>query len=124
MAGTVNWGTATVIAMFAGMLYGGSKEASASVVSIKRFNYIIYSLGYCESLYPTELWFSPLQILELRQKFLVVKFGGGNCQGDSHGVIKITKKEKNEESSLYLPCIDLIQFNILFKMPGCEYVRQ
>lgn len=32
MAGTVNWGTATVIGMFAGMLYGGSKEASASVV--------------------------------------------------------------------------------------------
>lgn len=32
LAGTVNWGTATVIGMFAGMLYGGSKEASASVV--------------------------------------------------------------------------------------------
>ncbi|KAK3033510.1 hypothetical protein RJ639_032739, partial [Escallonia herrerae] len=31
MAGTVNVGTATVIGMFAGMLYGGSKEASASV---------------------------------------------------------------------------------------------
>ncbi|PON72210.1 Mitochondrial import inner membrane translocase subunit [Parasponia andersonii] len=31
LAGTVNWGTATVIAVFAGMLYGGSKEASASV---------------------------------------------------------------------------------------------
>ncbi|PSS07772.1 RPII140-upstream protein [Actinidia chinensis var. chinensis] len=31
MAGTVNWGTATVIGVFAGMLYGGSKEASASV---------------------------------------------------------------------------------------------
>ncbi|XP_027332822.1 uncharacterized protein LOC113847755 [Abrus precatorius] len=30
-AGTVNWGTATVIAVFAGMLYGGSKEAAASV---------------------------------------------------------------------------------------------
>ncbi|XP_027124862.1 uncharacterized protein [Coffea arabica] len=30
MAGTVNWGTATVIGIFAGMLYGGSKEASAS----------------------------------------------------------------------------------------------
>ncbi|XP_015882555.1 uncharacterized protein LOC107418382 [Ziziphus jujuba] len=29
--GTVNWGTATVIGVFAGMLYGGSKEASASV---------------------------------------------------------------------------------------------
>ena len=29
----VNWGPATIIAMFAGMLYGGSKEASASVVS-------------------------------------------------------------------------------------------
>lgn len=28
----MNWGTATVIGMFAGMLYGGSKEASASVV--------------------------------------------------------------------------------------------
>lgn len=33
MAGTVNWGTATVVGVFAGMLYGGSKEASASVVS-------------------------------------------------------------------------------------------
>ncbi|KAK6148361.1 hypothetical protein DH2020_019273 [Rehmannia glutinosa] len=31
MAGTVNWGTATVVGVFAGMLYGGSKEASASV---------------------------------------------------------------------------------------------
>ncbi|KAM3319106.1 hypothetical protein P3S67_006306 [Capsicum chacoense] len=31
MAGTVNWGTATVIGVFAGMVYGGSKEASASV---------------------------------------------------------------------------------------------
>ncbi|XP_051136646.1 uncharacterized protein LOC127255232 [Andrographis paniculata] len=31
MAGTVSWGTATVIGVFAGMLYGGSKEASASV---------------------------------------------------------------------------------------------
>ncbi|PIN20249.1 hypothetical protein CDL12_07054 [Handroanthus impetiginosus] len=31
LAGTVNWGTATVIGVFAGMLYGGSKEASASV---------------------------------------------------------------------------------------------
>ncbi|KAK9108117.1 hypothetical protein Syun_024128 [Stephania yunnanensis] len=30
-AGTVNWGTATIIGVFAGMLYGGSKEASASV---------------------------------------------------------------------------------------------
>lgn len=30
LAGTVNWGTATVIAIFAGMLYGGSKEAAAS----------------------------------------------------------------------------------------------
>lgn len=29
--GTVNWGTATVVGIFAGMLYGGSKEASASV---------------------------------------------------------------------------------------------
>lgn len=34
MPGTVNWGTATVIGVFAGMLYGGSKEASASVVSL------------------------------------------------------------------------------------------
>lgn len=32
-AGTVNWGTATLVGVFAGMLYGGSKEASASVVS-------------------------------------------------------------------------------------------
>ncbi|XP_019223940.1 PREDICTED: uncharacterized protein LOC109205658 isoform X2 [Nicotiana attenuata] len=31
MAGTVNWGTATVIGVFAGLLYGGSKEAAASV---------------------------------------------------------------------------------------------
>ncbi|KAL9239611.1 hypothetical protein vseg_013919 [Gypsophila vaccaria] len=31
LAGTVNWGTATVVGMFAGMLYGGSKEAAASV---------------------------------------------------------------------------------------------
>ncbi|KAE9467394.1 hypothetical protein C3L33_00684, partial [Rhododendron williamsianum] len=31
MLGTVNWGTATVVGVFAGMLYGGSKEASASV---------------------------------------------------------------------------------------------
>ncbi|GMI75977.1 hypothetical protein like AT5G63000 [Hibiscus trionum] len=31
LAGTVNWGTATVIGLFAGMLYGGSKEAAASV---------------------------------------------------------------------------------------------
>lgn len=30
LAGTVNWGTATVVAIFAGMFYGGSKEASAS----------------------------------------------------------------------------------------------
>ncbi|CBI15008.3 hypothetical protein VitviT2T_026388 [Vitis vinifera] len=29
--GTVNWGTATVLGVLAGMLYGGSKEASASV---------------------------------------------------------------------------------------------
>lgn len=31
LPGTVNWGTATVIGLFAGMLYGGSKEAAASV---------------------------------------------------------------------------------------------
>ncbi|KAJ6875522.1 hypothetical protein NC652_035044 [Populus alba x Populus x berolinensis] len=31
MAGTVNWGTATVVGVFAGLLYGGSKEAAASV---------------------------------------------------------------------------------------------
>ncbi|KAJ9140307.1 hypothetical protein P3X46_030969 [Hevea brasiliensis] len=31
LAGTANWGTATVIGVFAGMLYGGSKEAAASV---------------------------------------------------------------------------------------------
>lgn len=29
--GTVNWGTATLLGVLAGMLYGGSKEASASV---------------------------------------------------------------------------------------------
>lgn len=32
LAGNPNWGTATVVGIFAGMLYGGSKEASASVV--------------------------------------------------------------------------------------------
>ncbi|KAG0483497.1 hypothetical protein HPP92_011581 [Vanilla planifolia] len=31
LPGSVNWGTATVIGVFAGMLYGGSKEAAASV---------------------------------------------------------------------------------------------
>ncbi|KAM1147200.1 uncharacterized protein LOC126626180 [Malus sylvestris] len=31
LAGTVNWGTATVIGVFAGLFYGGSKEAAASV---------------------------------------------------------------------------------------------
>ncbi|XP_076904914.1 uncharacterized protein LOC143560509 [Bidens hawaiensis] len=31
MDGTVNWGTASVVGVFAGMLYGGMKEASASV---------------------------------------------------------------------------------------------
>ncbi|KAI3674846.1 hypothetical protein L2E82_51880 [Cichorium intybus] len=31
LPGTVNWGTATIVGVFAGMLYGGSKEASASV---------------------------------------------------------------------------------------------
>ncbi|TMX04688.1 hypothetical protein EJD97_005770 [Solanum chilense] len=31
MAGTVNWGSATVIGVFAGLFYGGSKEAAASV---------------------------------------------------------------------------------------------
>ncbi|PKA58386.1 hypothetical protein AXF42_Ash013892 [Apostasia shenzhenica] len=31
MPGTINWGTATFIGIFAGMLYGGSKEAAASV---------------------------------------------------------------------------------------------
>ncbi|CAI9114763.1 OLC1v1015559C2 [Oldenlandia corymbosa var. corymbosa] len=30
-AGIVKWGTTTVVGIFAGMLYGGSKEASASV---------------------------------------------------------------------------------------------
>ncbi|KAL5221596.1 hypothetical protein ABZP36_026309 [Zizania latifolia] len=29
--GTVSWGTATLVGVFAGLLYGGSKEASASV---------------------------------------------------------------------------------------------
>ncbi|KMT11368.1 hypothetical protein BVRB_5g107010 [Beta vulgaris subsp. vulgaris] len=28
--GTVNWGTTIVMGIFAGMLYGGSKEAAAS----------------------------------------------------------------------------------------------
>lgn len=40
LPGTVNWGTATVVGVFAGLLYGGSKEASASVVSIC-FCYIV-----------------------------------------------------------------------------------
>ncbi|URE16623.1 Tim17/Tim22/Tim23/Pmp24 family [Musa troglodytarum] len=31
LPGTVNWGTATIVGVFAGLLYGGSKEASASV---------------------------------------------------------------------------------------------
>ncbi|CAK7357362.1 unnamed protein product [Dovyalis caffra] len=31
LAGTVHWGAATVVGVFAGMLYGGSKEAAASV---------------------------------------------------------------------------------------------
>lgn len=34
MPGTVNWGTATVVGIFAGMFYGGTKEASGSVVSM------------------------------------------------------------------------------------------
>lgn len=33
MAGTLNWGTPTLLGVFAGLLYGGSKEAAASVVS-------------------------------------------------------------------------------------------
>lgn len=37
MAGTVSWGAATVIGVAAGMLYGGSKEASASVVSLYQY---------------------------------------------------------------------------------------
>lgn len=40
MPGTVNWGTATVVGVFAGMLYGGSKEASASVVSVSSYNIV------------------------------------------------------------------------------------
>ena len=32
-AGMVNWGTTTLVGVFAGLLYGGSKEAAASVVS-------------------------------------------------------------------------------------------
>lgn len=38
LAGMPNWGTATVVGIFAGLLYGGSKEASASVVCL-HFNY-------------------------------------------------------------------------------------
>ncbi|XP_049366799.1 uncharacterized protein LOC125831667 isoform X3 [Solanum verrucosum] len=38
MAGTVNWGTATVIGVFAGLFYGGSKEAAASVVSTSSYS--------------------------------------------------------------------------------------
>ncbi|GER27357.1 mitochondrial import inner membrane translocase [Striga asiatica] len=33
LAGTVNWGTTTMVGVFAGMLYGGSKEASTSVLN-------------------------------------------------------------------------------------------
>ncbi|KAL1333874.1 hypothetical protein AAHE18_11G134700 [Arachis hypogaea] len=33
LAGTINWGTTTVIGIFAGILYGGSKEAAASLVN-------------------------------------------------------------------------------------------
>jgi len=36
----VNWGPPTVISVFAGMLYGGSREASSSVVSFSP--YIVY----------------------------------------------------------------------------------
>ncbi|KAG1366241.1 hypothetical protein COCNU_13G000310 [Cocos nucifera] len=31
LPGTVSWGTATVVGVFAGLLYGGSKEAAASI---------------------------------------------------------------------------------------------
>lgn len=43
LAGMPNWGTATVVGIFAGLLYGGSKEASASVVCL-HFNYRLSSL--------------------------------------------------------------------------------
>lgn len=43
LAGTVNWGTATVVGVFAGLLYGGSKEAAASVVSIHFSICLVYS---------------------------------------------------------------------------------
>lgn len=49
MAGTVNWGTATVIGVFAGMLYGGSKEASASVVSFLFYYMLQSSFAYLSS---------------------------------------------------------------------------
>lgn len=44
MAGTVNWETASVIGVFAGMVYGGSKEAAASVVSTPPLCIIILHL--------------------------------------------------------------------------------
>lgn len=58
MPGTVNWGTATVVGVFAGMLYGGSKEASASVVSVSSYNIVqfqkhISCLWELEAVYPT-----------------------------------------------------------------------
>ncbi|XP_048443799.1 uncharacterized protein LOC125467851 isoform X2 [Pyrus x bretschneideri] len=40
LAGTVNWGTATVIGVFAGLFYGGSKEAAASVCCNLRKDWI------------------------------------------------------------------------------------
>lgn len=43
LTGHVNWGTATVVGIFAGMLYGGSKEASASVVGLNSSTEILSS---------------------------------------------------------------------------------
>lgn len=43
LAGNPNWGTATVVGIFAGMLYGGSKEASASVVCLLQKEVPLYA---------------------------------------------------------------------------------
>lgn len=47
--GTVNWGTATLVGVFAGLLYGGSREASASVVSCRTLVSLPHLL-FCDSI--------------------------------------------------------------------------
>jgi len=48
--GTVNWGTATLVGVFAGLLYGGSREASASVVSCRSTLVSLPHLLFCYSI--------------------------------------------------------------------------